>query len=81
VSSKVARMFTVSLVVAAIGAAGCGSKSKTTSSSSSASSAKSTTTVKTYRSGEFCTSKKEAVYKAQGFKCAMGKGGFRLEKS
>jgi hypothetical protein len=38
----------------------------------------STTTV--YHSGEFCTLKKEATYRAHGFKCVKTKGTYRLEK-
>jgi hypothetical protein len=67
------------VAVLAIAAAGCGSSSKSSRSH--------TTTVKTngstttvYHSGEFCTLKKEATYRAHGFKCVKTKGTYRLEK-
>jgi hypothetical protein len=77
-------MLTVSLTVAAVGAVGCGSsknKTTTTTNTRAAASAAGAKAPTTYRAGEFCTTKKSAVYKAQGFKCVKVKGTYRLQKS
>jgi hypothetical protein len=82
--SRVGRALTVSLAVGAIGAAGCGSsknKTTTTTNTRSAASSAGAAAPRTYRAGEFCSTKKAAVYKAQGFKCVKVKGTFRLQKS
>jgi len=71
-----------------IGAAGCGSSSSSSTSKSSTSHAASSSTpvatsksaakakaaqVKaTYKPGEFCSSKNESLYKAQGLACVNG---------
>lgn len=49
---------------------GCGSKSKSSSSSGAAGS--SSAAVKHYRPGQFCSSKKTAIYAAQGLACSHG---------
>jgi len=77
-SSEIRRVLSVAVVGVAIGAAGCGSSSKKTTS---ASTAKPSAATKAYHAGEFCTKKKAALYRAQGFKCVKVKGSERLEKS
>jgi hypothetical protein len=76
-SSAIRRVLSVAVVGVAIGAAGCGSSSKKTSSASAAK----PSATKAYHASEFCTKKKAAPYRAQGFKCVKVKGSDRLEKS
>ena len=82
-SSEFRRVLSVAVVGVAIGAAGCGSSSKKTTSASTAkpSAANKSAATKAYHAGEFCTKKKAALYRAQGFKCVKVKGSERLEKS
>jgi len=82
-SGKIQRVLSVAVVGVAIGAAGCGSSSKKTTSASTgkSSAAASAAATKAYHAGEFCTKKKAALYRAQGFKCVKVKGSERLEKS
>ncbi|MBV9366437.1 MAG: hypothetical protein JOY89_19560 [Solirubrobacterales bacterium] len=77
-SSEIRRVLSVAAVGVAIGAAGCGSSTRKTTS---ASTANPSTATKAYHAGEFCTKKKAALYRAQGFKCVKVKGSDRLEKS
>ena len=81
-SSEVRRVLAIAVAGVAIGAAGCGSSSKKTASASTAnpSAATKAATAKAYHAGEFCTTKKDALYRAQGYKCVKVKGSHRLEK-
>jgi hypothetical protein len=71
---------TAALAVVAFGAAGCGSKKKSSSTatpatksapakSSSKASGGASVATKKYKAGQFCTTKKEAIYMSQHLTC------------